>query len=138
MAADPVIVGIPIAVGLIFVAFAVLERGYKRFLVEKKIVEAEGKTIEFDLAYIVNMIVSSGISISIISVLPTLLDQIGTPTEITVGSLILNAILGYTTAYTVLDKMNQKTDSKNETVAEIKKTNASKAAAAAAKTDSTK
>lgn len=117
---EQLVIAIPILVGLAAVGLAMLERGYKRYLEEKKIAEAEGKTLTFDMAYIVNMVVSTGVSSAIISVIPVLVEQIGKPTEITFVSLLLNAILGYTTAYTVLDKMNQKTDSKIETAKAIK------------------
>lgn len=118
-------ISIPIIVGLIAVGVALLERGYKRYLEEKKIQEAEGKTISFDLAYMVNMLVTAGGSAAIVAVIPVVIEEIGAPTQITMVSLILNAILGYTTAYRILDGMNNSTDIKRETATEIRKNTSS-------------
>ena len=111
---DELNVIIPILVGLGAVAFAILERGYKRFLDEKKIAEAEGRTLKFDAAYMINMVVTAGVTSGFVAIIPILVESVGTPAQITFVSLLLTAATGYTTAYTILDKMNTKTDTKIE------------------------
>jgi cystathionine beta-lyase/cystathionine gamma-synthase len=114
LATDQINIIIPILVGLGAVAFAILERGYKRFLDEKKIAEAEGRTLKFDLAYLINMIVTAGVTSGFVAIIPVLVETVGQPNEVTFVSLLLTAATGYTTAYTILDKMNTKTDVKIE------------------------
>jgi len=103
---------LPILVGLVFVAFAVLERGYKTFLEAKKV----DTTLKFSGAYLLNLLVSTGVtSVIIMAVVPAVLTGIGSATqEITFAAIILQAVLGYTTAYTILDKMNKSTETKVE------------------------
>jgi hypothetical protein len=100
---------IPILVGLIFVGWAVLERGYKTFLEARKV----DPTIKFSGAYMLNLLISTGVSsVVIITIIPTLLNGLNSiPVGITVSTLILQAILGYETAYTILDKLNKSTES---------------------------
>ena len=106
---------IPLVIGLIGVAFAVLERGYKRFLEARK---AE-PTIKFGGTYMLNFILSTGIGTALVTaVIPTLVTQITGETDITlpvtVGAILLNFILGYTVTYRILDALNSSTDKKLE------------------------
>jgi hypothetical protein len=101
---------IPIVVGLVFVAIAVLQRGYKTYLTEKK----TNPSITFDAAYMLNFWVATSASTAIVGIVPTLLTTLlgDTSAAITFYSIILNAILGYTTAWTALDQMNTSTENK--------------------------
>ena len=102
---------IPLIVGLIGVLVAVLERGYKRYLEEKKL----NPELKFDGAYMLNLLVSAGIGTALVAtVIPALITAVQgqVPTEVTVASLFLNFILGYTTTYRILDAMNTSTDNK--------------------------
>ena len=116
--AELISASLPIIVGLIFVAIAVLERGYKTFLDAKKV----DPTIKFGGAYLLNLLVTTGASSAIvIAVIPALLTGLGTvPAEITLSAIILQAILGYETAYRILDGLNTSTE-KKETIAELTK-----------------
>ena len=116
--AELISASLPIIVGLIFVAIAVLERGYKTFLDAKKV----DPTIKFGSAYLLNLLVTTGASSAIvIAVIPALLTGLGTvPAEITLSAIILQAILGYETAYRILDGLNTSTE-KKETIAELTK-----------------
>ena len=111
---------IPLVIGLIGVAFAVLERGYKRFLEARK----ADPTIKFGGTYMLNFILSTGIGTALVTaVIPTLVSQITGETQIalpvTVGAILLNFILGYTVTYRILDALNTSTDKKLE-LAEVK------------------
>ena len=114
--AEVITTAIPIIVGLIFVALAVLERGYKQFLEARK----ADSTLKFSGAYLLNLLVSGGVtSVIIITIIPALLSGT-TQTELTLSAIILQAVLGYTIAWTTLDKLNSGTEKKAE-IAELKK-----------------
>ena len=109
---------IPLIIGLLGVAFAVLERGLKLYLEAKK----ADPTLQFGGAYMLNLLISTGIGTALVTtVIPTLVTQIQGATEInvpvTVGSLLLNFILGYTVTYRILDALNNSTDKKLEIAA---------------------
>lgn len=116
---DAVATGVPLLVGLIFVAWAVLERGYKRYLEEK----ANQPDLKFGGAYLLNFVITTGVSAVVITtIIPGLIAGLSdVPAEITVTAIILQAILGYTTAYTILSKMNTGTEKKLEIAAAKKK-----------------
>lgn len=101
---------IPIIVGLVFVGLAVLQRGYKTFLQEKK----TNPDIKFDGTYMLNFWVSTGIAGAIVTIIPPLLTTLlpSNAGPITLYSIIVNAVLGYTTAWTALDQMNTSTENK--------------------------
>lgn len=116
--AEVITTAVPIIVGLIFVALAVLERGYKQYLEAKK----TDATLKFGGAYMLNLLVSTGVtSVIIITIIPALLSGLtSVPTELTLSAVILQAILGYTVAWTTLDKLNTGTEKKEE-IAALKK-----------------
>lgn len=99
------------SIGLVCVALAVVERGYKRFQDEKQ----ERPDLKFNGAYLLNMIISGGVFGIILGALPMIISQI---TEIgpviTIGSVINAVALGYFGTYRVLDGLNRSTDSKLE------------------------
>ena len=104
---------IPLIIGLVGVAIAVLERGYKRYLEQKK----TEPTIKFGAPYMLNLLISTGVGTALVTaVIPTLVENIGQTVEIpvTVGALLLNFILGYTVTYRILDALNTSTDKKME------------------------
>lgn len=102
---------IPVIVGLIGLSLALLERGYKRFLDEKK----EQPDLKFGLAYLVNMLVAGGGSAVLVGIIPALLTQLGDmPTTISIVVLGQQFLLGYLTAYRALDGLNKRTDDKVE------------------------
>lgn len=103
---------ISLVVGLVFVAFAVLERGYKRFLEEKKL----DPKLKFDGAYMLNFWVSASLgSVIVITVIPSLIAAIGNPSaEMTLAGLILNAVLGYSITFSALEHLNTSTERKME------------------------
>ena len=106
---------IPLIIGLVGVAFAVLERGYKRFLEARN---AE-PGLKFGGTYMLNFILSTGIGTALVTaVIPTLVTQITGETDmalpVTVGAILLNFILGYTVTYRILDALNTSTDKKLE------------------------
>jgi hypothetical protein len=110
---------IPLIVGLLGVAVAVLERGYKRFLEEKKL----DPTIKFGGTYMLNLLVSTGVGTAlVVAVIPALITSLQTGQEVSEGvvvvvgfaSVILNFILGYTTTYRILDALNTSTERKLE------------------------
>ena len=107
--ADPITLGVPIVVGLIGVLFAILDRGYGRYLEQKK----EDPTLKFGGPYLLNFLVSTGISsVIVVTIIPALITGLGTAPEVTVAASILQFVLGYTTAYTALSKMNTSTERK--------------------------
>lgn len=109
---------IPLIIGLVGVAFAVLERGYKRFLEQKKL----EPDLQFGGTYMLNLLISTGIGTALVAgVIPTLITEMGTVDEVaelTLASIFLNFILGYTVTYRILDALNTSTDRKIE-LAEI-------------------
>ena len=110
---------IPLIIGLVGVAIAVLERGYKRYLEQKKLEPG----LKFGGAYMLNLIISTGVGTALVAgVIPTVISQILTNTDVnipvTTGAILLNFILGYTVTYRILDGLNSSTDHKLETVPE--------------------
>lgn len=109
--ADPYLAALPATIGLIFLALAIVERGYRSFLEAKK----ADPTIKFDGAYFLNILITagggSGIMI-ILAALPTLFNSISQTdqTTITFFSVAAQALLGYTTGYTILDKLNTRVE----------------------------
>lgn len=100
----------PIVLGLIGVLVAVLDRGYLRFK-EEQINKPE---LKFGGAYLVNFLISSGASAAIIiTVIPSLVSGLGSVTGTGAAAVsILQLILGYTLAYTMLSKLNTSTERK--------------------------
>jgi hypothetical protein len=111
-----------IAVGLVFLAIAILERGYRTFLEERKI----DPTIKFSGAYFLNIVITAGSGsgiMMILSILPSLITQLteADSVVITLFSLTSQAILGYTAGYTILDKLNTRVETR-AALAEAEKT----------------
>jgi hypothetical protein len=109
--ADPYLAALPATIGLVFLALAIVERGYRSYLEAKKV----DPTIKFDGAYFLNILITagggSGIMI-ILSALPTLFTSISQTDQSTVTffSIAAQALLGYTTGYTILDKLNTRVE----------------------------
>ena len=103
---------IPLIIGLVGVAIAVLERSYKSYLEAKKI----DPSITFGAPYLINLLISTGVGTALATIIPTLVTQITEQTDlpITVGGMLLNLILGYTVTYRILDGLNTSTDRKLE------------------------
>jgi len=104
---------IPIIIGLIAVVVAVLERGYKSFL-EKKAVDPK---LKFDSAYLLNMLITGGAMVVIVTVIvPAVLTQIqaNPDTALTFAGVALNFVLGYATTYRILDGLNDSTKTRIE------------------------
>lgn len=99
---------VPLIIGLFFVGIAIFQRAVKTFLEKKK----EDPHLKFDTTYLLNLWVSTGVSTAIISIITALLTLIPERqvTELTFYGIISNAILGYTTAYTILDQLNTGTE----------------------------
>lgn len=100
-----------IATGLVFLAVAILERGYRTFLEERKV----DPKLKFDGAYFLNIIITAGSGsgiMMILSILPSLITQLtqADSVVITLFSLTSQAILGYTAGYTILDKLNTRVE----------------------------
>lgn len=110
---------VPIIIGLVAVAVAILERGYKTYL-EKRQVDPK---LQFNGAYLLNILITGGAMVTIITVvIPTVLTELGAQpnTELTLGAALLNFVLGYAITYRVLDGLNDKT----KTVIEAKEATA--------------
>ena len=107
---------IPLIVGLVGVGVAILERGYKRYLEEKKL----NPNIKFDGTYMLNLLVSTGIGTVIVTtIVPALIAALSkTPVDETIvqfaglSAIILNFVLGYTLTYRILDALNTSTEKK--------------------------
>ena len=106
---------IPLIVGLVGVAAAVLERGYKRYLEEKKL----DPSIKFNGTYMLNLLISTGVgTIIVTAILPALISALqgntGEPQiqVISLAAIIVNFILGYATTYRILDALNTSTEKK--------------------------
>lgn len=110
--ASEVEISIAIIVGIISVLVAIFERGYKRYLEEKK----TDPTIKFDGLYMINMAVTTGVTSAFVALLPTLIQSVSETAELTLASILINAALGYTLAYRILDGLNSSTENKIETV----------------------
>lgn len=111
--ADAIAVGIPLIVGLVGVLFAILDRGYGRYLEEKK----TNPDLKFGSMYLLNLLVSTGIGAVVVTVvLPAVVSAIGESENpaITVVVVVTNFVLGYSTTYTALSKMNTSTERKLE------------------------
>ena len=115
---------IPLIVGLVGVGVAILERGYKRYLEEKKL----NPDLKFDSTYMLNLLVSTGIGTVIVTtIVPALIAALSkTPVDETIvqfaglSAIILNFILGYTLTYRILDALNTSTEKKLALVKEDK------------------
>jgi hypothetical protein len=104
---------LPILIGLAAVVVAVLERGYKTFL-EKKAVDPE---LKFNGAYLLNILITGGAMVVIVTVVvPAVITEIQSNPDqaVTLGSALLNFILGYAVTYRVLDGLNTSTATKIE------------------------
>lgn len=102
-------------IGLIGVAFAIIQRAIKPYLEEKAIAEKEGKTLPFTGSYTTNAILSVIGSVTLVlGALSQLEASVG---ETTSGILALG--IGYTFAYTIIDQLNKRTEKKEE-IAELK------------------
>lgn len=112
--ADEFTIAVSVLVGLFAVGIAILERGYKRYLEEKKIAEQEGKTLVFNSLYMINMLVTTGVSAAFVAVLPTLLTTLSESAALTTVSILTNAATGYLLAYRLLDGLNSSTETKLE------------------------
>jgi hypothetical protein len=107
---------LPLIIGIIGVAFAILERGYKAYLDQKKV----DPSIKFGGSYMLNLLISTSVGTAVVTtVIPTLVTQLTGSTEVplTVGALFLNFVLGYTITYRILDALNTSTDRKLEVAA---------------------
>jgi len=104
---------IPIIIGLVAVGVALLERGYKSFL-EKKAVDPK---IQFNAAYLLNLLITGGAMIAIVTVvIPAVIQQISADPNVplTLGSAIVNFVLGYGLTYRILDGLNDSTKTRIE------------------------
>jgi hypothetical protein len=101
---------IPLIIGLVGVAIAVLERSYKAYLEAKKI----DPSISFGAPYLINLLISTGVGTALATIIPNLVTQVTEQTglPLTVGGMLLNIILGYTVTYRILDGLNTSTDRK--------------------------
>ncbi|HTH22153.1 MAG TPA: hypothetical protein VL854_08045 [Nitrososphaeraceae archaeon] len=104
---------IPILIGLAAVVVAILERGYKSFL-EKKAVDPK---LKFDAAYLLNILITGGAMVVIVTVvIPAVITEVSAnpDTALTLGSALLNFILGYAATYRILDGLNDSTKTRIE------------------------
>lgn len=117
-------VEIPLVVGLVGVGYAVLERGYKRYLEQKKI----DPSIKFDATYMLNLLVSTGVGTTIVStIVPALLAALQTMGQQVnlytgIAAILINFGLGYGLTYRILDGLNNSTDKKMEIAEATKST----------------
>ena len=108
-----VLLSATVIIGLVAIAVAVLERGYKTFL-EKKVIDPK---LQFNSAYLINILITSGTMVAIVTgVLPLVLNEISAQPNIplTLGSAALIFVLGYSTTYRFLDGLNNSTEKKLE------------------------
>lgn len=108
---------IAFVIGLVGVAFAVIQRAIKPFLEERAIAQKEGKDLPFTGAYATNALLS--ILGSVTLVLGAMSQLESSVNETT--SAILALGVGYTFAYTLIDQLNKRTEKKEE-IAELKTT----------------
>jgi len=104
---------IPILIGLSAIVVAILERGYKTYL-EKKAVDPK---LEFNGAYLLNILITGGAMVVIVTVVvPAVLTEIEGQADqaLTLGSALLNFILGYAATYRILDGLNDSTKTRIE------------------------
>ena len=101
------ILAIPLLVGLVAIGLAIYERAFKTYL-EKKAVDPE---LKFNTSYLLNMLVTTGTSIAIITgIIPALIAELDPSQPVTIASIILNFVLGYTITYRTLDALNKSTE----------------------------
>jgi len=104
---------IPILIGLSAIVVAVLERGYKTYLEAK----AADPKLQFNGAYLLNILITGGAMVVIVTVVvPAVLTEISAnpDTGLTLGSALLNFILGYAATYRILDGLNDSTKTRIE------------------------
>lgn len=103
---------LPIIIGLVGIAAAVGERTIKTFF-EKK--QADPK-LQFNITYLINALIGTGIAFTIITAIPTILAEITSQpsTAITIIAIIGNFIIGYLGTYRIIDGMNKSTAAKIE------------------------
>ena len=105
---DPLTLGI--VIGLVAMFVALFERGYKRYLEEKKV----DPELKFSAEYFLNMLLSAGgIGIIITLIIPAIITAMTQAVEnnpnITLATVLLEAAIGYLATYRVLDGLNNST-----------------------------
>lgn len=113
MVFENIFVTIPLIIALVGIGFAIVERGYKSFL-EKKEIDPK---LQFNPAYLLNIIITTGAMVAIVTgVLPAIISEISSEpnTVLTLGSVILNFVLGYSLTYRILDALNNSTEKRLE------------------------
>lgn len=102
-------------IGLIGVAFAIIQRALKPYLEEKAIAQKAGQDLPFNGAYATNALLTVlGAVTLVLGALSQLTESVSTTTS---GILALG--IGYTFTYTLIDQLNKRTEKKEE-IAEIK------------------
>lgn len=109
---DQLMLALPIVVGLLGTLFAVLERGWKRFKEE----QSQNPDLKFGGAYLLNFLVSTGASATLVmTIIPAVVAGVtDVKAEALAALVILQFGFGYTSAYTILSKMNTSTERKLE------------------------
>ena len=113
MVLENILLSATVIIGLIGVAIAILERGYKTYL-EKKAIEPN---LKFNSAYLLNILISGGTMVGLITVvLPIVLSDISnTPNvPLTLGAAATVFIIGYGSTYRFLDGLNNSTEKRLE------------------------
>lgn len=106
---------IAFAIGLVGVAFALIQRAVKPFLEERAIAQQQGHDLPFTGAYATNALVSILGSVTLVlGAMSQLESSVGETT-----SPILALAIGYTFTYTLIDQLNKRTEKKEE-IAELK------------------
>jgi hypothetical protein len=110
--ADEIMIAVPIILGLIGVLVAIVDRGYLRYKEE----QSQNPDLKFGGAYLLNFLITTGASSAIIiTVIPGLLAGLADVNAgTTAATAILQLVLGYTLAYTMLSKLNTGTERKIE------------------------
>lgn len=104
-------------IGLIGVAFAIIQRALKPYLEEKAIAQKQGNDLPFNGAYATNALLTVLGSVTLVlGALSQLTESVGTTTS---GILALG--IGYTFTYTLIDQLNKRTEKKEE-LADLKAT----------------
>ncbi len=99
---------LPIIVGLVSVAVAILQRAYKTFL-EKREIDPK---LQFNHTYLLNTLVTTGVGVALVTVvIPAVIEALsGANTQpINIASIFLNFAVGYGLTYTILDQWNKST-----------------------------
>ena len=107
---------IPLITGLVGVGAAILERGYKRYLEEKKL----NPELKFSAVYMLNLLVSTGAGTVIVTtIIPALIAALQNTSEnqqlnqyVGLAAIFINLALGYALTYRFLDGLNNSTDKK--------------------------